>query len=119
LEEKKRVGLGMEFFVDYSHLLPDHPKCGVPHGHTAKVVVEIYGRIREDGMIMDFKEMEEKCWRVLSEIDHKDLNKKFERPTSENIANWIFEELRKDISVSRLAFHEGQGKWCVVEESAS
>src|SRR5579885_655057 len=75
----------MEFFVDYSHLLPGHPKCGVPHGHTAKVVVEIYGRIREDGMIMDFKEMEEKCWRVLSEIDHKDLNKKFERPTSENI----------------------------------
>ena len=41
-------------------------------------------------MIMDFKEMEEKCWNVLSQVDHKDLNEKFARPTSENIANWIF-----------------------------
>jgi len=105
----------MEFFVDYSHMLPGHPKCGVPHGHTAKVVVELFGEIKPDGMIIDFKDMEEKCWNVLSAIDHKDLNTKFPRPTSEYLANWIFNELKKEIPVSRVTFHEGQGKWCMVE----
>jgi 6-pyruvoyl tetrahydropterin synthase/QueD family protein len=105
----------MEFFVDYGHLLPGHPKCGVSHGHTAKVVVELHGDMRPDGMIMDFKEMEEKCWNVLSQVDHKNLNEKFERPTSENIANWIFSELRKSLPVTRIQFFEGQGKWCSVE----
>jgi 6-pyruvoyl-tetrahydropterin synthase len=64
---------------------------------------------------MDFKEMEEKCWNILSQVDHKDLNEKFERPTSETIANWIFTELRKTLPISRVQFFEGQGKWCAVE----
>jgi 6-pyruvoyl tetrahydropterin synthase/QueD family protein len=110
-----RIGIGMEFFVDYSHMLPGHPKCGVRHGHTAKVIVELFGKVRSDGMIMDFKEMEDACWKVLSEVDHKDLNDKFQRPTSENITSWIFVELAKSIPVSRVQFHEGQGKWCAVE----
>ena len=109
------TGLGMEFYVDYSHLLPGHPKCGVQHGHTAKVVVELFGPVRSDGMIMDFKEMEDKCWEVLSQVDHKDLNVRFERPTSENIASWIFVELKKSMPVTRVQFFEGQGKWCAVE----
>ncbi|HVB12680.1 MAG TPA: 6-pyruvoyl tetrahydropterin synthase family protein [Nitrososphaerales archaeon] len=110
-----KTGLGMEFFVDYAHLLTGHPKCGVPHGHTAKVIVELYGDMRPDGMIMDFKEMEEKCWNVLSQVDHNDLNEKFERPTPENITNWIFSELRKTLPIARVQFFEGQGKWCTVE----
>ncbi len=105
----------MEVYVEYSHLRPGHPKCGVKHGHTAKVIVELFGDVRPDGMIMDFKEMEQACWNVLQNIDHKDLNEKFERPTSENIANWVFKELRKSIPVSRIQFFEGQGKWCAVE----
>ncbi len=64
---------------------------------------------------MDFKDMETKSWAILSQIDHNDLNKKFERPTSENIANWVFAELRKTIPVTRVQFYEGQGKWCTVE----
>jgi 6-pyruvoyltetrahydropterin/6-carboxytetrahydropterin synthase len=110
-----KTGIGMEFFVDYGHLIPGHPKCGVRHGHTAKVIIELYGNMRPDGMIMDFKEMEERCWNVLSQVDHKDLNEKFERPTSENIANWIFTELRKTLPITRVQFFEGQGKWCSVE----
>ena len=105
----------MEFFVDYAHLLPGHPKCGVPHGHTAKVIVELYGTLHSDGMIMDFNEMEDKCWSVLSQLDHKNLNERLDRPTSENIANWIFSELRKSLPVAGVQFFEGNGKWCKVE----
>ena len=105
----------MEFFVDYSHHLPGHPKCGVLHGHTARIIVELFGEIGSDGMIMDFKDMETKAWDILSQIDHKDLNQKFDRPTSENITNWVFSELKKTIPVTRVQFYEGQGKWCIVE----
>jgi 6-pyruvoyltetrahydropterin/6-carboxytetrahydropterin synthase len=111
-----KTGIGMEFYVDYAHRLPGHPKCGLPHGHTARIIVEISGEIGSDGMIMDFKEMEEKCWETLAKVDHHDLNLFFERPTSENISNWLFQELRKSLHVSRLQFFEGHGKWCTVEE---
>ena len=30
-------------FFDSMHLLPGHPKCGVPHGHTWKVEVIALG----------------------------------------------------------------------------
>lgn len=111
-----KTGLGMEFFVDYSHLLPGHPKCGVRHGHTAKVIVELFDEVGPDGMIMDFKDMENRCWEVLSAIDHHDLNDRFERPTSEYIAHWVFSQLhKKNLPVTRVQFFEGQGKWCVVE----
>ena len=33
--------------------------------------MELLVRLRPDGMIMDFKEMEENCWKVLSQVDHK------------------------------------------------
>ena len=31
--------LGVEFEIDFAHILKDHPKCGKPHGHTAKIIV--------------------------------------------------------------------------------
>ena len=68
-----------------------------PYG---EVVIELYGETGPDGMIMDFKEMEEKCWEVLSRVDHHDLNLLFERPTSENITSWIWIE-------KVAAHHEG------------
>jgi 6-pyruvoyltetrahydropterin/6-carboxytetrahydropterin synthase len=136
---KLNASLGMEFFVDYSHLLPGHPKCGVKHGHTAKVVVEIKGKIPSvpdrtrggnpetsrtkskpldgtAGMIMDFAELKDRVWKVLSKIDHTDLNEKFRIPTSETVVSWIYSELKSsNLPVSKVTFFEGNGKWCSVE----
>ena len=43
-------------FFDSMHLLPGHPKCGVPHGHTWKVEVVAEGPVVR-GMVMDFADL--------------------------------------------------------------
>ena len=116
-----KTKLGMEFYIDYSHMLLGHPTCGQRHGHTARILVEITGDVKagdayQENMIMDFQEMKDRCKSVLTMLDHKDLNDRFSFPTSENIASWVFAELKKQLPVSNLTFFEGNGKWCTVEE---
>lgn len=116
-----KTKIGMEFEIDFSHILKGHPKCGQLHGHTSIIQVEISGETSsgnsyQDNMIMDFDEMRGKCWNVISQLDHKDLNTIFEYPTSENITSWIFKNLKNQIPISSVKFYEGNGKWCIVEK---
>jgi len=32
--------IGVEFEIDFAHTLKGHPKCGKPHGHTSRIIVE-------------------------------------------------------------------------------
>jgi 6-pyruvoyltetrahydropterin/6-carboxytetrahydropterin synthase len=114
--------LGMEFYIDYAHRLEGHALCGRPHGHTAKIIVEVEGLVKggknyRDNMILDFADMKALCKEVLDRLDHHDLNMHFDMPTSENITRWLFDQLSKKMSVSRVTFHEGQGKWCSISSS--
>jgi len=114
-----RTRLGMEFYIDYAHKLKGHLLCGRPHGHTARIIIEIEGRVKEgkhyrDNMVMDFAEMKIISRKTLDKLDHHDLNKQFGMPTSENITKWIFEQLAKKMPVAKVTFHEGQGKWCSI-----
>jgi 6-pyruvoyltetrahydropterin/6-carboxytetrahydropterin synthase len=116
---KMKTRLGMEFYIDYAHRLEGHTLCGRPHGHTAKIIVEIEGTVKggqhyRDNMVMDFADMKAICREVLDKLDHHDLNQQFDMPTSENITAWIFEQLSKKMPVARVTFHEGQGKWCSI-----
>ena len=38
--------IGVEFEIDFAHTLKGHPKCGKPHGHTARIIVEACWRIK-------------------------------------------------------------------------
>ena len=38
--------VGVEFEIDFAHTLKGHPKCGKPHGHTAKIIVEASGELK-------------------------------------------------------------------------
>lgn len=116
-----KTTLGMEFEIDFSHTLNGHPKCGQPHGHTARILIEIEGDVKngsnyKDNMIMDFDEMNKICWEKIKELDHKDLNSMFDFPTSENISMWIFKNLENKIPISSVKFYEGSRKWCYVEK---
>jgi 6-pyruvoyltetrahydropterin/6-carboxytetrahydropterin synthase len=76
-------------------------KCEELHGHNWKVEVLVSSpKLNSLGMVLDFKELKEKLNKVLSLLDHRYLNeidffKKF-NPTSENIARYIFENLKKN-----------------------
>jgi len=75
-------------------------KCEALHGHNWKVeAVVSCSKLNSLGMVLDFKELKEKLDKVLSFIDHRYLNdigffKKI-NPTSENLARYIFEKLKK------------------------
>ena len=114
--------LGVEFEIDFAHTLRGHPKCGKPHGHTSRIIVEVAGEVKKgdtykDNMIIDFDEMKKICWDTIQQLDHNNLNTMFDFPTSENISMWIFENLEDKIPISGVKFFEGNNKYCEVLKS--
>jgi len=87
------------FKLKIAHFLPGYVgKCKQLHGHTMRLDVIIDGRINPDtGMVIDFYEIDRvvknKVWSVL---DHTLLNDTIKNPTSENVAIWIMEQLKKE-----------------------
>ena len=76
-------------------------KCENLHGHNWKVEATFdYKSLDKDGLAVDFKEVKALLKKVLERLDHSYLNKKraFKKlnPTSENIAKFIYEELKKN-----------------------
>lgn len=77
-------------------------KCEDLHGHNWKVEVAVtQKRLVRTGMVMDFHDLKTKLNKVLEKLDHKYLNDvacfKKVNPTSENIARYIYDSLKKDI----------------------
>jgi 6-pyruvoyltetrahydropterin/6-carboxytetrahydropterin synthase len=77
-------------------------KCEELHGHNWKVEISAASRkLDKIGMVMDFKCLKEKLNALLDRFDHKYLNDvlyfKRVNPTSENIAKYIFDNLKKEI----------------------
>jgi 6-pyruvoyltetrahydropterin/6-carboxytetrahydropterin synthase len=75
--------------------------CSRPHGHNWKVTVEARSEVLDKiGLSIDFYELQEKTEEVIAAFDHRDINTippfdKDLNPTSENIAHFIFDELKK------------------------
>ena len=107
-----------EFYFDASHYLPGYKgKCEQFHGHTYRLEVAVEGKQGKNGMVIDFNELKSVVNdSVVEKLDHRNLNEIFENPTAENIAAWIFSELKKKMNVCSVKLWEGHGKW--VEVSA-
>lgn len=78
-------------------------KCEELHGHNWKVeVVVTKDKLDKAGMVLDFKYLKQKLCRVVEQLDHKYLNKipyfKKVNPTSENIARYIYDNLKAAVS---------------------
>lgn len=84
------------FKFNAAHFLPDcGGKCEKLHGHTYRLEVTVEGAPKADGLVINFVDLkglvEE---RVLSKLDHADLNEVMENPAAENIAIWAWEQLK-------------------------
>lgn len=91
--------IAKEFTFDCAHRLPNYKGlCANLHGHTYKMIVSLNGKIKEDGMIIDFSVLKQKVNdKVIKLIDHKFLNDVIDYPTAENIAVWIWKKLIKEL----------------------
>ena len=81
-------------------------KCEKLHGHNWKVRVGIRGgELDRTGMLIDFTEVKDYLEGILEKLDHKYLNEishfKVTNPTSENIARFIYTELKARLKGSR------------------
>jgi 6-pyruvoyltetrahydropterin/6-carboxytetrahydropterin synthase len=85
-----------EFEFDAAHnLIHYHGKCEKLHGHTYKMIVKLEGTVDNEGMIYDFVELKRIVKeRVVDKFDHAYLNDIIEQPTAENIAIYIWNELK-------------------------
>jgi 6-pyruvoyltetrahydropterin/6-carboxytetrahydropterin synthase len=77
-------------------------KCESLHGHNWRVEAVIRSaQLDSIGMVRDFKDFKSRLSKLLNEFDHKYLNdlKPFKKinPTSENIARYLYERLKKQI----------------------
>jgi len=104
--------IGKIYRFDAAHFLPNHPKCGALHGHTWKVKVDIEGQVAENGMVMDFEELDSVMKDILKNFDHTNLNDLINHPTCEVIATMIWSSLKVKIpnhKVHSVTVQEGIG----------
>ncbi len=78
-------------------------KCEELHGHNWKIeAVVSKDKLDKSGMVLDFRYFKTKLNAVVEKLDHKYLNKiayfKKVNPTSENIAKYVYDNLRPKIA---------------------
>jgi len=102
-----------------AHSLRDYEgPCSRVHGHNWVVEVVACGeRLQPNGILVDFREIKQVTSEVLSRLDHTNLNEvpPFNKtnPTSENLARWIYEQVRErmmtsDVNVTRVNVREAE-----------
>lgn len=77
-------------------------KCEKMHGHNWKVQISVIAeRLNEIDLAIDFHDLKKIANEVVAPLDHAFLNEIFpfteKNPSSENIAKWIYDSLKKRI----------------------
>jgi 6-pyruvoyltetrahydropterin/6-carboxytetrahydropterin synthase len=94
------IELRKTFQFEAAHRLPHLPathKCHRLHGHSFQVEIAVAGDCDPAlGWLMDYAELSAAFQPLWEQLDHRYLNEVagLENPTSENIAAWIWEQLR-------------------------
>lgn len=98
-------------------------KCEELHGHNWKVEVAVCSnKLDKTGMVMDFKDLKMRVNKILDKLDHKYLNKisyfKKVNPTSENIAEYIYNCLKAEVvGLSSVTVWESENSAATYQEN--
>lgn len=95
--------IAKEFSFEAAHSLPhlplSHP-CHHLHGHSYKVIVGVSGDElhSQNAWVIDYADITQVVYPVIAELDHSNLNELLPvKTTAENLAKWLFDEIRKVI----------------------
>lgn len=104
-----------EFKWEMGHRLPEHfGNCKNIHGHSYKMIVDLEGKLNNEGMVIDFYDVEKIIKPIIEKLDHafmvknddKDVLEFLEKvrskkvvvnfnATVENICAYVINEIRK------------------------
>jgi len=108
------------FSIEAAHFLPRVPedhKCRRLHGHSFRIEIHVSGPVDEQaGWIMDFADIKRAFKPLHERLDHRLLNdiEGLDNPTSENLARWIWRELKPSLpELSRVVVCETCTSGCV------
>jgi 6-pyruvoyltetrahydropterin/6-carboxytetrahydropterin synthase len=94
------MDISKTFRIEAAHRLPNVPaghKCARLHGHSFGIEVHVDGPLDPKlGWVMDFADLKAAFKPLFDRLDHHYLNEVpgLENPTSENLARWVWEELK-------------------------
>lgn len=97
--------LKVQDYFSSAHFLRNYEgPCEKLHGHNWKVEVVVEGeRLNELDILIDFKELKKALKETLKSLDHRLLNDLpyflEVNPSSERIAQYIFQDLKKKLSL--------------------
>lgn len=111
-----------EFSFEAAHRLPNVPenhKCRRLHGHSFRVEIHVRGPVGErTGWVQDFSDLKDAFKPLYDILDHGFLNEVqgLENPTSENLARWIWRQLRPSLpNLCRVVTAETCNSGCIYE----
>ena len=87
-------------------------KCENLHGHNWIIEAAVSSKtLKSNGLLIDFRILKGRLEKILEELDHTNLNElapfKKKNPTSENIAKFIFDMLKREgIAPQRVSVWE-------------
>jgi 6-pyruvoyltetrahydropterin/6-carboxytetrahydropterin synthase len=107
--------IAKEFRWEMGHRLPNHfGQCKNIHGHSYKMLVEIEGELNEQGMVIDYYDVEKIINPIVEKLDHAFMVNKNDKvvleflekmhskkvvvdfqSTAENICLYILNEVKK------------------------
>src|SRR5689334_23548923 len=94
------VRLSKSFRFEAAHDLPTFPadhKCRRLHGHSFRFDVIVEGEVDPAmGYLIDYGDIKRAAEPLVKQLDHYYLNEieGLENPTSENLARWIWKQLK-------------------------
>jgi 6-pyruvoyltetrahydropterin/6-carboxytetrahydropterin synthase len=110
------------FTIEAAHRLPNVPpghKCARLHGHSFRIELQLSGDVDAgSGWVMDFADVKLAFQPTYDRLDHHYLNEiaGLENPTSENLARWIWNEVKPKLPLlSKVTVHETCTSGCVYD----